>query len=118
MTRMTNSNPMSLSNVGKGEVIRRFDDAMTAALTNIKDPSTPAKKNRKILIEATIVPSPDRDGGDLSIVVLTKLATSEPYASQVIISENIDGNLIAHESVSVGKFDESALQTELDLDGI
>lgn len=103
MARITNENPMSLSNLGKGEVIRRFDLAMADALSNIKDKSTPQKKARKIIVEASIIPSHDREGGTFSVVVNKKFPTSEPYVSEMIIAQDSDGTIVAHESLPLDK---------------
>ena len=113
MTRITNSNPLSLENVGHGEVLERFNKAVVLALQNIKDASTPAQKPRKIIIEAVIKPSPDRDGGDLSVSVTTKFPASDPYSSQLIISQRIDGDFEAHESVSDNRAAEDKLINEI-----
>ena len=101
MSRVTNSNPMSLANVGRGKVIERFDLAVADVLENIRDESTPTGKPRKVIIEATFLPSSDRDGADISISVVPKLPAAEPYVSQLIITQDSDGNVIANESMSV-----------------
>ncbi len=110
--RITNRNPLSLSNVGRGEVIRRFDTAMTEALENIVNPSTPAKKPRKIIIEINILPTEKRNAAEISIQITPKLPACEPYASHVLFTQDQLGNLIVHESILTSEHDRSELEFE------
>jgi hypothetical protein len=100
MPSIVNSSPLSLENIGRGDTIERFDEAMSECLLNIKDPNT-SLKARKILITVTVTPSIDRDTADFNVTVEKKFQAPIPYQSSIIIGNNIHGDLEAHESIEV-----------------
>lgn len=99
MPRIINSNTVSLVNLGRGEMIKRFDEAFDLLLANVKDTRTPATKTREIVIKAKVTPSQERDEADLTVEVTTKFAAVDPYYTQIVIGERINGRPEAHEAI-------------------
>lgn len=95
-----NSNPLTLANLGKGDTIERFDQALAAVLLNIKDEQTGLGK-REILIRVAVSPGADRDEADIEVSVITKLAPKPKYASSIVIGVGVRGEIEAHESLPI-----------------
>lgn len=100
MGSIVNSNPITLTNLGRGDVIARFDQAMAEVLANIVDKRTNLKK-RKITIICEIEPDVDRETADLKIEVKSTFCPISPYKSAIIIGRGIAGEVEAHECIEV-----------------
>ena len=72
---------LTLFTICKGGVPEAFAIEMAKVIANWADPSIPATKPRKIVMEFTILPFPDRSGATTKMTkceaVLAKLDTSE-----------------------------------------
>jgi len=65
---------LSLTNLGKGAAVEKFDHELGEVLTNILDPNTEATAKRRIVLEVTIRPNKDRRMGAVSVSCTSKTA--------------------------------------------
>lgn len=105
-----NTNPISLENIGRGNLVARFNQAMKDILANIRDENTSLKK-REIIIKVIIAPSPDRDTAEFGVSVTAKPEPIIPYQSALVIGQDIYGECEAHEAMRAASRDSPAQQT-------
>jgi hypothetical protein len=90
---------LSLGNLEGGAAIERFDSELKKVLKNIADPNCPAIAKRKVILELTIKPSKERDLGDVTTKITSKLAGIEPTESRINIDDQGDGEVLAYERI-------------------
>ena len=90
---------VSLSTIGGGAAVERFDDELRRVLDNIIDPNTPPKAMRKVTLEVKIKPDVDREIGQVEIVVKSQIAPAEAYETKFIIGKDM-GRGVATEYIS------------------
>lgn len=100
MPNVVNEKPLNLLNIGRGNTNERFYRAIKEVLANIQDENTSLKK-REINIKVVVTPHKDRESADIGIWVTPKLEPTTPYQSQIILRQNLDGEVEAHESIRV-----------------
>lgn len=97
-----NIDPVSLDNLGRGEVIDRFDEAFTSLLKNIRDPRTPHSKPREIAIKVKVEPiGSERNMANMTVDVITKFSAAAPFMSRIRLEEVPGGHVEAHEEINV-----------------
>ncbi len=96
-TLLPDEEVMSLANIGKGEVIRKFDEALEEVLRDISDPNT-SMAVRTIQITTKIAPTNEAKT-IIGIMVSpdVKLPKEKPFATSAIIEKTKNGALIAKE---------------------
>lgn len=77
---------ISLGNICRGAVEEVFQRELNRVLENIRDPNTPEKTKRKLNLEFTFTPYPDRTGAAVSFHVKTNVAMVEPVGGTIHIS--------------------------------
>lgn len=83
-----------LADLNKGSIEEQFGRELPKVLANIADPSTAAKKVRKISIEIAIQPSANRDSAKVSIVTKSTLAPVAPDEDFIFL-ENTSNGVVA-----------------------
>lgn len=96
----------SLDNLGRGEVIERFNEEFQKAIRNILDTRTPARK-RAVVIKLELEPLSDEDRHEIrgSIGVENKLLSPSPYCTRFQIELGISGKVEAREKVFIPEED-------------
>lgn len=98
-TAVINENPLTLHNLGRGDIVERFNEELEKVLHNIKDPSTPSGK-RSIVISISFLPNEDREEADIDVNVTSKLLPKTKYSSAIVIARGITGSIEAHEAIT------------------
>jgi hypothetical protein len=78
---------VSLSNLGTGAAVERFDVELQRVLANIMDVNTKSGAERNITLKVTIAPSEDRATAGVSIECTSKLAPYAPHPTMMFIKQ-------------------------------
>lgn len=82
----TKEEPLTLENIGEGELVTQFNEVMTKMMRNIMDQST-TEDVREINIKIKMKPSPDNRGMvHTGFGIVPKFAPKKPVLSMAIIS--------------------------------
>lgn len=100
--------PLSLSELGRGAAVERFDDSFQRVLDNIIDPNTDLSA-RTITLKVTLKPNDNRDQCEVKISCGEKLAGSKPVGTILFVGRGKDGAVAM-------EHDPKQLQMELDRD--
>ena len=88
---------VGLDNIGKGAAVALFNAELRKALDNIADLNTVAKAKRKIVLEVTLLPTDDRQMGQVVIDCKAKLAPRRGESTAVYFAW-VDGQRTAVEA--------------------
>lgn len=72
---------ITLSNIGGGAAVEKFEDEFRKVIANIMDPNTPASAKREVTIKVSIKPSVDRAFGPVTVSASSKLAPVRGYST-------------------------------------
>ena len=87
----------TLTDIGRGAAVERFDIELQKVLDNIQDPNTDPKKARSVVLKFTITPDEDRGVGKYSIDAQAKLAPIKAHPGRVFLGRDKDGHGVASE---------------------
>ncbi|MBC2741569.1 MAG: hypothetical protein HGJ93_00590 [Desulfosarcina sp.] len=96
MTLNISDEKLSLSNLGGGAAIERFDDELRAVLDNIADPNTVENAAREVVLKVKIKPK-ERDYARVEIICSSKLAPADSYNTNIYIGADVKGRSEAFE---------------------
>ena len=82
---MENLETLKLENICDGSLPELFERELAALLENISDANTDPEKKRKITVEFTFEPFPDRSGARIELRCSTKLAGVQTVKSNMFI---------------------------------
>lgn len=82
---------VTLSNIGGGAAVERFDDELQKVFANIFDPNTDAGAKRSITLRVTFEPNAERDRSEIKINVSSKLAAPTISTGTLLIGQTEDG---------------------------
>jgi len=85
---------LTLDQLGGGVIPALFEEEMERVLANIDDPSTAAKKPRKIMIELVFTPDENREAAAVTFGVRSVLASSKPCSTSIFIGRD-RGRMVA-----------------------
>jgi hypothetical protein len=88
---------VSLDTLGEGAAVERFNLALQDAYNNIQDVNTPATAKREVTLKLSIKPNENRDIGDVSVEVTTKLASIRPFIVRFFMGRDKAGKGCATE---------------------
>lgn len=72
---------ITLSNIGGGAAVEKFEDEFRRVVDNILDPNTPAKATRKVVLTIEIKPSADRSFGPVTVSATSKLPPRKSFST-------------------------------------
>ena len=87
----------TLTEIGRGAAVERFDLELQKVLDNIQDPNTDAKKARSVVLKFTITPDEDRGVGKYAIDAQAKLAPLKSHPGRVFLGIDGKGHGVASE---------------------
>ena len=87
----------TLTDIGRGAAVERFDMELQKVLDNIQDPNTDPKKARSVVLKFTITPDEDRGVGKYAIDAQAKLAPIEAHPGRVFLGRDKNGKGVATE---------------------
>jgi len=79
---------VELTNLGKGAVVERFNDALEEVFLNCMDINTIQKKMRKIKLEVSFLPNEERNAVGTQIKCETVLAGANPVETLLFIGKH------------------------------
>lgn len=83
---MNNIENVSINNLSSGIVSELFDRELEKIVENISDINTPPMAKREITIKIAIKPNLQRDNGEVSVKVHSKLAPAVEYKEPIYFS--------------------------------
>ena len=89
-----NSSILELAN---GAILERADYELKRIIDNIRDPNTKPDKKRTLTLTIDFTPNFERDNIRLNITAKSKIEPTNPFATQMYLTENDDNELIAVE---------------------
>jgi hypothetical protein len=87
----------TLTEIGRGAAVERFDLELQKVLDNIQDPNTDPRKARSVVLKFTITPDEDRGVGKYAIDAQAKLAPLKSHPGRVFLGRDQDGHGMASE---------------------
>lgn len=94
---ITENEIMSLLNIGRGLVIKDFDDEVSKVLKDISDHNT-SDKTRTITVQMKIAPTNEaRNIVGIEVQTDTKTPKSKPFVTAAILETDEKGNVVARE---------------------
>lgn len=87
----------TLTDIGRGAAVERFDLELQKVLDNIQDPNTDPKKARKVVLTFTVTPDEDRGVGKYAIDAQAKLAPIKAHPGRVFLGMDANGHGVASE---------------------
>lgn len=78
----------TLTEIGRGAAVERFDLELQKVLDNIQDPNTDPKKARSVVLKFTITPDEDRGVGKYAIDAQAKLAPLKAHPGRVFLGKD------------------------------
>ncbi len=81
---------VSLTNLGGGACVEKFDDELRKVVENILDPNTTLKA-RKIVLEVTFTPNETREISVTDIECSSKLAKVKPFKTTLFVGAGAEG---------------------------
>ena len=70
---------VSLDTIGQGAAVERFNLALQEVFNNIQDANTSPKAAREVTLKLKIKPDENREIGDVSVEIVSKLASVMPF---------------------------------------
>ena len=95
---ITNDEPITLTTLGGGAAVEKFDDAFQRVLDNIVDPNTKPDAVREIILKVKIKPDENRNVGHVIISCDPKLAPESVFRTTCAIG-SVNGKGVAREYV-------------------
>ena len=92
----TKDEPITLTNLGGGAAVEKFDEELQRVLDNIVDPNTQAESVRSITLKVTIKPDNTRQVGTVLISSVAKLAPDKEYETTCALGA-VNGKGVARE---------------------
>ncbi|MFA5382461.1 MAG: hypothetical protein WC356_04790 [Candidatus Micrarchaeia archaeon] len=84
---------VALDNLGEGAAAELFELELQRVLDNIQDPNTKATAVRSVTLTIKIKPDEDRDYGAVSIACVSKMASVNPYPTQLVFGKEGQKNV-------------------------
>lgn len=89
---------IDLENLAGGELAEKFQEAMKKIVKNMRDPNTPYKNKRSLIIKLTFEQTEDRDDVSIDGQIDVKLAPVKGVKTRMIIGKDLrTGELYAEE---------------------
>lgn len=89
---------LNLGEFAGGALQEKAEEAMRKVIGNMRDPNTPWKKQRQIVIKISFAQNEDRDDAEVSVSVDTKLAPVSPVGTRMSIGVDLrDGKAYVQE---------------------
>ncbi|MHC4864656.1 MAG: hypothetical protein ACYTEX_11255 [Planctomycetota bacterium] len=98
---------ITLTNLGGGAAVEKFQEEFEKVVQNISDPNTDAKAKREVILKVTIQPDSERRLAGMKIEALAKLAPSVAYATRAFIG-------VDRESGKVSAFEDDPNQMTIE----
>jgi hypothetical protein len=92
-------NRVSITELAQGAVKERINYEVPKILDNIQDLNTRADKKRTLTITIDFIPSVDRRQTVLNFTVKSKLESTSPIQTAIVIGPDANGEIIAVELV-------------------
>jgi hypothetical protein len=80
---------LNIGNICNGAVPQLFDREVREVLENIADVNTPADSKRKITLEFTFAPTPDRKSAVVSVSCKSKTSGAEDQAGTIFFRKKL-----------------------------
>lgn len=89
---------IDLENLAGGELAEKFQEAMKKIVNNMRDPNTPYKNKRNLIIKLTFEQTEDRDDVSIDGQIDVKLAPVKGVKTRMTIGKDLrTGELYAEE---------------------
>jgi len=89
-------NPVTLETMANGAASELFSHELKRVIENIQDPNTETTKARKITIDVVILPSKDREMGEVSVTCKSNLAHVKPVSTSFFLGRE-KGRAVAYQ---------------------
>jgi len=104
---------ITLTNLGGGAAVERFNYELNRVLQNIHDPNTPAQAVRTITLTVKLTPDETREIADTSISCSSKVAPFRDFPTRIFMRK-VGDEVIARENADpsqIGLFSEATTET-------
>lgn len=85
---------VTLEGVASGAAPELFAKVWGEILANIQDPNTEPTAARSATLKVTVTPAEDRESGELTVALSSKLAPPRPVSAKIYMGRR-DGRLVA-----------------------
>lgn len=86
--------PVNFASIAKGALVEMFEMSIPWIARNIADTTTPATKDRELVLRIKFKPDADRRGMDITSTVECKLASVAKHSSRAFIGKDTNGNVL------------------------